>query len=82
MGAFEDLHHKRITGSLAMFDRMIFKGHLSMFFPEGAVRAFLWAQGVPITEFTDYAKRTTEQIANTPVDWPPTPVAPSSRSTT
>ena len=26
MGAFEDLHRKRITGSLAMFDRMIFKG--------------------------------------------------------
>jgi hypothetical protein len=27
------------------------------------VRAFLWAQGIPITEFTGYAKRTTEQIA-------------------
>ena len=26
---FEDLHRERITGSLAMFDRMIFKG----FFP-------------------------------------------------
>jgi hypothetical protein len=26
MGTFEDLHRSRITGSLAMFDRMIFKG--------------------------------------------------------
>lgn len=29
MGAFEELHAERITGSLAMYDRMIFKGHLS-----------------------------------------------------
>jgi hypothetical protein len=29
MGAFEDLHRGRVAGSLAMFDRMIFKGHLS-----------------------------------------------------
>jgi hypothetical protein len=29
MGVFENVHRDRITGSLAMFDRMIFKGHLS-----------------------------------------------------
>ena len=63
MGAFEDVHRQHITGSLAMYDRMIFKGHLSSLYSEGAVRAFLWAQGIPITEFTGYAKQTTEQIA-------------------
>ncbi len=63
MGAFEDVHAERITGSLTMFDRVIFKGHLTRLFREGAVRAFLWNQGIPITEFTDYAKRTTDQIA-------------------
>ena len=26
MGAFEDVHRHRVTGSLTMFDRMIFKG--------------------------------------------------------
>ncbi len=26
MSTFEDFHRDRITGSLAMFDRMIFKG--------------------------------------------------------
>jgi len=26
MSGFEELHRDRITGSLAMFDRMIFKG--------------------------------------------------------
>ena len=63
MTAFEDIHEERISGSLTMFDRMIFKGHLTRLFGEGAVRAFLWSQGVPITEFTDYAKATTAQIA-------------------
>jgi hypothetical protein len=64
MGAFEDLHHKRITGSLAMFDRMIFKGHLSALYKQDGARCFLWSQGVPLTDFTDYAKGTTERIAN------------------
>ena len=64
MGAFEDLHRKRITGSLAMFDRMIFKGHLSALYKQDGARCFLWSQGVPLTNFTDYAKGTTERIAN------------------
>jgi hypothetical protein len=29
MSAFEDLHQDRVTGSLAMFDRMTFKGRLT-----------------------------------------------------
>ena len=29
VGAFEDVHHHRVTGSLAMFHRMIFKGRLT-----------------------------------------------------
>ena len=64
MGAFEDLHSKRITGSLAMFDRMIFKGHLMALYKQDGARCFLWSQGVPLTNFTDYAKGTTERIAN------------------
>ena len=63
MGAFDDVHAERITGSLTMFDRLIFKGHLTRLFGNDAVRACLWKQGVPITEFTEYAKRTTGQIA-------------------
>ena len=34
MGVFEDLHRDRITGSLAMFDRMIFKGRLTGLYKE------------------------------------------------
>ena len=64
MGMFEDLHRSRITGSLAMFDRMIFKGYLSGLYKQDNVRCFLWAQGVALKDFTPYAKATTERIAN------------------
>ena len=64
MAAFQDLHRDRITGALTMFDRMIFKGHLtSLYKPDGA-RCFLWTQGVGLKGFTAYAKATTESIAN------------------
>ena len=73
MGTFEDLHRKRITGSLAMFDRMIFKGHLMALYKQDGARCFLWSQGVPLTDFTDYAKGTTERSPTTPASWSPTP---------
>jgi hypothetical protein len=64
MGAFETVHRDRITGSLAMFDRMIFKGHLSRLYKQDGARCFLWSQGVALKDFTAYAKATTERIAN------------------
>jgi hypothetical protein len=64
MGAFEDCHRDRVTGSLAMFDRMIFKGHLSALYKQDGARCFLWSQGVALKDFTEYAKATTERIAN------------------
>ena len=64
MGAFEDVHRDRVTGSLAMFDRMIFKGHLSGLYKQDGARCFLWTQGVALKDFTAYAKATTERIAN------------------
>ena len=63
MGAFEDLHADRVTGSLAMFDRMIFKGHLNALYKQDGARCFLWTQGVALKDFTAYAKATTERIA-------------------
>ena len=63
MDSFEDMHRRHITGSLAMFERMTFKGHLSHLFKPDAVRALLWAQGYPITDVTEYAKSTTKRIA-------------------
>jgi hypothetical protein len=62
MSVFEDIHSARITGSLAMFDRIIFRGHLRRFFPDGAVRIFLWSLGVPLTEFGSWAKEATDAL--------------------
>jgi hypothetical protein len=64
VGAFEELHWDRVCGSLAMFDRMIFKGHLSALYKQDGARCFLWSQGVALKHFTAYAKATTERIAN------------------
>jgi hypothetical protein len=64
VGAFEELHRDRVYGSLAMFDRMIFKGHLSALYKQDGARCFLWSQGVALKDFTAYAKATTERIAN------------------
>lgn len=65
MGVFEDLHRDRITGSLAMFDRMIFKGRLTGLYKENGAKCFLWTQGVALKDFTPYAKSTTAKIADT-----------------
>ncbi|MGH9212478.1 MAG: hypothetical protein ACRD2C_17650 [Acidimicrobiales bacterium] len=62
MGAFEELHRDRVCGSLAMFDRMIFKGHLNRLFPDGSVRVLLWKIGVPLTQFGKWAHGATEAI--------------------
>jgi hypothetical protein len=65
MDAFEDLHRDRVTGSLAMFDRMIFKGRLTSLYKENGAKCFLWSQGVALKDFTPYAKWTTAKIADT-----------------
>jgi hypothetical protein len=61
---FEDIHAARVTGSLAMFDRVIFRGHLTKLYPPGAVRVFLWEQGVPLTGFGGWAKKATDVICD------------------
>lgn len=62
MSLFEDVHADRIVGTLTMFDRMIFKGHLTRLFAPGAISAMLWQLGFPLTEFTKYATTATEQL--------------------
>jgi hypothetical protein len=62
MVSFESVHAGRVVGSLAMFDRMIFKGHLLRLYHPGGVQAFLWNQGVPLTKFGEWAKETTAAL--------------------
>jgi hypothetical protein len=60
--SFEEVHRDRVVGSLTMFDRLIFKGYLSRLFSPGALRAWLWSQGVPITGFGAYVKQATDEV--------------------
>jgi hypothetical protein len=45
-----------------MFDRLIFKGHLNRLYVRGALRAFLWSQGTPLTGFAAYVKASTQAL--------------------
>ena len=59
---FESLHQDQVLGSLGMFDRLIFKGHLLRFFPEGAFKGFLWRQGILLKDFGSYVKKVSKEI--------------------
>ena len=41
MKTFLSIHHDVITGTLSTFDRLIFKGHLSGLYPQGALARFM-----------------------------------------
>jgi hypothetical protein len=66
VNAFEEVHRDRLLGSLTMFDRLIFKGHLTRLYARRALPAFLWSQGTPLTGFAAYVKSCTQtRIAST-----------------
>jgi hypothetical protein len=62
MNAFEKVHRDRVLGSLTMFDRLIFKGHMSRLYVPGALPALLWSQGTPLTGFGAYVKDCTQAL--------------------
>jgi hypothetical protein len=45
-----------------MFDRIIFKGHLTGLFPDGAFTRFLLSQGVLLKEFKPYVQSATQKL--------------------
>jgi hypothetical protein len=46
MNGFVDLHGESITGVINTFDRVILKGHLNGFFPDGAFGRYLSRRGI------------------------------------
>jgi hypothetical protein len=62
VNAFEEVHRGRLLGSLTMFDRLIFKGHLTRLHARRALPAFLWSQGTPLTAFAGYVKDCTQAL--------------------
>ncbi len=57
MNDFLSIHQADIAGRLAMFDRIIFKGHLTRLFPPGALALFLSRQGVLLKDYGHYLEQ-------------------------
>jgi hypothetical protein len=53
-GNFLSIHQDEIVGTLTMFDRMIFRGYLTGFFPKGAFGAYLSRQGILLKDFSNF----------------------------
>ena len=62
METFLSIHRDVITGTLSTFDRLIFKGHLSGLYPQGAFARYLNSQHVLLKDFAAYAETTTAQL--------------------
>jgi hypothetical protein len=62
MDTFLSIHQDAILGTLTMFDRLIFKGHLTGLYPQGAFARFLWRQGVLLKEFKPYVETATQKM--------------------
>ncbi len=62
MEQFLTIHQEEIVGTLTMFDRVIFKGHLSRFYIGDTFRIFLAMQGVLLKDFGAYVAKTTEEL--------------------
>jgi len=62
MNDFESIHQAEITGTLSMFDRIIFKGHLTRLFPKGALALFLSRQNVLLKDYGAYVEQVTATL--------------------
>jgi len=62
VSAFEMVHQDRVVGKLVCFDRLIFKGHLTRFYPPGGMKAFMDRQGVLLKDFGRWAKELSDAV--------------------
>ncbi len=62
METFLSIHQDDIVGTLSMFDRMIFKGYLTGFFPKGAFGVYLSRQRVLLKDFSNYVQEHTKKL--------------------
>src|SRR5688572_31961356 len=62
MNGFVDLHGESITGVIETFDRVIFKGHLNGFFPDGAFGRYLSRRGILLKDAGRFFEAETQRI--------------------
>lgn len=59
---FQSVHADQILGTLTQFDRLIFKGHFTLLYPDGAFQRFLSRQGVLLKDFGQFVKQATDEV--------------------
>jgi len=62
MNGFVDLHGASITGVINTFDRVILKGHLNGFFPDGAFGRYLSRRGILLKDAGRFFEAETQRI--------------------
>lgn len=62
MEQFLSIHQDRVSGTLNMFDRIIFKGHLTGLFIGDSFARFLSKQRVLLKDFGSYVAKTTDEL--------------------
>lgn len=68
MEQFLSIHQEAIVGTLTMYDRIIFKGHLNRLFIRNSFERFLNKQDVLLKDFGTYVVKTTEELKATVKD--------------
>ena len=62
MDIFLEKHRDAILGVVEEFDRVIFKGHLTSMFPEGAFGRYLSQRGILLKQAGKFFERETDTI--------------------
>lgn len=62
MRLFGEIYPEQSSGQLTMFDRVVFKGHLSGLYPFQRLEAILYHQGVLLKDYKDFAESSTKQL--------------------
>jgi hypothetical protein len=68
MQKFIEKHHHKITGTISIFDRLIFKGYLPLGFAD-AMEKFMYRQGLLIKDFAPFAKKQSEMLKQSAIDY-------------
>lgn len=64
MKQFSDVYPQETKGQLTMFDRILFKGHLTGVYPVERFGSILYQQGVLLKQFQRFGKESSEQLRN------------------
>ena len=61
MNNFIEKHKQKITGTISIFDRIIFKGYLPLGYPE-AMENFLYRNDILIKDFRRFTKKQSQSL--------------------